>query len=188
MERGVPQTSGSTVLRWHPQVRSAQGSQTVTLGLGQNPSHWDVQGRAGLVQQSGLKHLWVCIEQWVSLGFPDVKAVLECGVWAIAGSWSAAGCADSAQTDDWQTVLSPVAGFHSAYRDIMASLNKFSLIWIMDKVDSGSENILGLKGGGKLTWHISSHAENMDSESGDVLDGLHGGELNTDCLSAKVSW
>ena len=46
----------------------------------------------------------------VSLGFPEAKALLECGVWAIAGSWAAVGSADITQTDDRPRILPLVPG------------------------------------------------------------------------------
>lgn len=42
----------------------------------------------------------------------------------------------------------------------------------MEKVESGSGKILGLRGGGKLSWNGLPHMENMDSESGEIMEGL----------------
>jgi hypothetical protein len=87
-------------------------------------------------------------------------------------------------------ILSPATGPCKFCIHIRAPHKEISLFWAVEKVDSRSENILGLRGGGKLTCDVPYHVENMDSESEDVLDGLQlhrKWKLRIDCPLDKIS-
>ena len=78
-------------------------------------------------------------------------------------------------------------GLGQSVQKIRASCKRFALVWSMDEVDYWSENICCAEMRRRDTWDVSSRVENICSESEDVIDGLHRRELNTNCLSHKVS-
>lgn len=94
METGLSQPSGSILHKWHPGVRNAQWSQAVKMSKAASKSlrcsRKSLSYMAVWPSTSTVSVSVMNIE--ISVGFPAAKAVMDCGIWAKAGTCAAAGC------------------------------------------------------------------------------------------------